>query len=436
MSNSQQSAPPVQKREIFGWAMFDFANSSYTTVVITVIYSAFFVEHIVPEGSQWRDSYWSIAMICATLLALFISPLIGTICDATGYKKRYLLGTTLLCTIFTMALWTVSPGNIGLGIFLVTISAAGFMLSESICASFLPELANKSNMGMISGLGWGIGYFGGLSSLILIMLLITSDASVNLADYIAENQLAMIAVGLFFLLAAIPTFTLVRERAKPQLSMQNRSFGELWKEGMRSWSELPKVARQHPVLFKFFIAFTVYMAGMDGVIKFVGIYAKAELAFTIEELTTMFLILQISAAAGALGFGWLEKRVGPRDTIVLSLFLWMAGVTATIFLTILSELLGTSLQNVFWVVALLTGTAIGSTQSTSRAMVGVLSPAEKSAEFFGFWGMFARLAAIIGMSYGFVADLAGSRRLALFLLLFFFVFGAILVARLPKHLKA
>lgn len=427
--------PPVKKREIFGWAMFDFANSSYTTVVITVVYSVFFVEHIVPNDSAWRDSYWSIAMILSTLLALLLSPLIGAICDHTGYKKRYLLASTLVCSVFTMSLWSVSPGNVWWAIFLITFSAAGFLLSESLCGSFLPELANKSNMGLISGLGWGIGYFGGLASLIMIQLLVTADAKTNTLIFIQENQMAMVATGLFFLLAAIPTFVLVKERAKPQQGFERAPLLQLWKEGARSWLEMGKIAKQHPILFRFFIAFMIYMAGMDAVIKFVGIYATSELGFQLEELTIMFLILQFSAAFGAFGFGILEKWIGPRNTILVSVALWIVGALSTILLSFISELLGITPKTTFWGVALVTGMAIGSTQSSSRTMVGLLAPQGNSAQLFGFWGMFARLATILGMSYGFVSDFLGSRQTALFLLIFFFVLGAALLLRIPRRVS-
>ncbi len=423
--------PPVKKREIFGWAMFDFANSSYTTVVITAIYSVFFVQYIVPEGSTLRDSYWSIAMICSTVLALVLSPLVGAICDFSGYKKRYLLGTTLICSIATAMLLTVEPGMVWWGIFLLTISNAAFMLSESLCASFLSELATKDNMGLISGLGWGIGYFGGLASLITVMLIVTTKAWEDVVLYIQQNQWAMVATGLFFLLSALPTFLLVRERAKPKA--EGASLGTLWKAGLRSMSESLSFVKQHQVLFQFFIAFTVYMAGMDVVIKFVGIYATDELKFNPTEIISMFLILQFSAAGGAVLFGWLETRLGPKLAVLYTLLLWMVGTLSVIFLGPLSSLIGAAPKATFLGIALIAGTAIGATQSTSRAVVGLLAPVENAAQVFGFWGMFGRLATILGMSYGFVSDFLDSRRLALLVVLGFFAVGALLLLRIPFH---
>jgi len=188
-SENNQNVPPVRKKEIFGWAMYDFANSSYTTVVITVIYSAFFVEHIVPESSAARDSYWAIAIILSTLLALVLSPFVGVLCDFSGHKKTYLMISTVVCSLGTLALFWVEPGWIVFGIAMLVISNAGFMLGENFCASFLPELASKENMGLISGIGWGIGYMGGLASLIVVILIVPGeDAAGDTALFISRNQ--------------------------------------------------------------------------------------------------------------------------------------------------------------------------------------------------------------------------------------------------------
>ncbi|MEO1269750.1 MAG: MFS transporter, partial [Myxococcota bacterium] len=143
MTDSNTDAIPVQKREIFGWAMYDFANSSYTTVVITVIYSPFFVDHIVPAGSEARDSYWSIAIIASTLLAMVLSPFVGAVCDRGGGKKRYLAASTAVCALATAALALAGPGQLWLAIGLITLSNAGFMIGEAFCGSFLTDLATK-----------------------------------------------------------------------------------------------------------------------------------------------------------------------------------------------------------------------------------------------------------------------------------------------------
>ena len=423
------TAPPVTKREIFGWAMFDFANSSYTTVVVTVVYSAFFVGYIVPAGSAIRDSYWSIAIILSTLLALVLSPLAGAICDLSGRKKAYLFGTTLICAVGTAALALVGPGAVWPAIALIVLSNATWMLSESLCGSFLPDLSTPETMGKISGLGWGIGYFGGLASVILATrLVIRSDPATNLAGYIAENQVAMVAIGAFFIVAALPTFLLVRNRSRPAPGFERAGALTLLKAGLREFGRTVETARQNRILFQFLGAFMVYMAGLDAIVKFVGIYAREEVRLTTAELGMLFLVLQLSAAGGALGFGWLESRIGPKRTVLLTLLWWIVGVLGIYFLDTLAGTLGSDPKKVFYGLGLFAGAGIGATQASSRTVVGLLSPPDKTAQMFGFWGMFARLATILGTSFGFVSD-SLSRRAAVLVVVGFFVLGAILLSR-------
>lgn len=434
MSEEQASAggknPPVKKREIFGWAMYDFASSSYTTVVISVVYSTFFTQYIVPPGSAARDTYWSIAIILSTILALTLSPFVGAICDYSGGKKKYLGLSALMCAISTASLYLVAPGNIWLGIAFVAVSNAAFMIGESFCGSFLTDLATRDNMGVISGLGWGLGYFGGLASLLLVRGTVSANPDSDLALYIAQNQMAMVVMGVFFLCAALPTFLLVKERSEPAPGFEDAGLGKLMAVGFKELKQSYALAREYDVLFKFFIAFTAYMAGLEVIIKFVGIYATQELKLTQDDLVKLFLILQISAAAGALGFGFLETKLGAKRTVLLTIVWWILGGLSIFFLENIAALVGSTPVNVFLVIAIVAGSGMGSIQSSSRAVVGLLSPEGRSAQMFGFWGMFARLAIIFGMTFGPVADAVG-RRYALLLVIGFFVVGGILTMRVP-----
>lgn len=422
-------APPVKRREIFGWAMFDFANSSYTTVVISFVYSAFFVGYIVPEDSAMRDSLWALAIVASTVIALLLAPLVGAVCDLSGRKKRYLIGTTLLCSVGTGMLALASPGQVWLAVALLVLSNVGFMLSETFCASFLTDLADDDNMSRISGLGWGIGYFGGLTSMVIVMFfVITSDPVAEPTTYITQNRVAMVVVGAFFALAALPTFLLVRERTRPAPGFERASWGRLFGAGVQELSRAAQTVRAHPILFRFLLAFTVYMAGLDAMIKFVGIYAREEVRLGEGELVTLFLVLQLSAAAGAVGFGYLGRIIGEKSTVMLTLFWWMAAGLAIWGLAPLAAATGVDPKTLFMIIALMAGSGMGSIQASSRAVVGILAPPEKSAQMFGFWSLFMRLASILGMSYGVVSDVFGSRRDALLLVVAFFAVGAVLLA--------
>jgi UMF1 family MFS transporter len=425
--------PPVTRREILSWAFFDFANSSFTTVVITAVYSRFFISHIVPSDSAMKDSYWSIAIILATVLGMVLSPFLGVISDAGALKKKILVAVSLICALFTGLLWTVGPGDVWLGITLLVMATLGFMFSENFCASFLPDIATKQTMGRISGLGWGIGYFGGLASLILVLkVIVTADPQTDATLFIQQNQWAMVGTGLFFVLSALPTFLFVQNRQKPQPlpNGERLTLQAAWRIGLRAFSDSLRKAHQHPVLFRFLIAFTVYMAGLDAVIKFVGIYASTELAFDTADITLMFLLIQISAAAGALGFGFLEHRVGAQRTVEASLLLWIVAILMIFLLPHLAALTGTDPKSLFFGISLLAGSGIGATQSSSRTIVGLLSGPQEAGEMFGYWGFFMKVASILGMMFGFLSDALDSRRMALLLILGFFAVGFLMVTRL------
>lgn len=435
-----EDAPPVRKREIFGWAFFDFANSSYTTVVITAVYSGFFTRWIVPEDSRLRDSWWSIAIVLSTLLAIAAAPLVGAISDLSGRKKAWLVTSAVGCSLLTMALAFAGPGDVVLAVAFLALSNACFMLSESFCGAFLPDVANESNMGKISGLGWGLGYFGGLASLAMVLKIASSEAPAGPVSAVApqlaaavvhENQLAMVFTGVFFLAASVPSFLFLRNRSKPAPGFERASLGTLALAGAKRLAHTVREAREHKVLFQFLIAFMVYMAGVDAVIKFVGIYATSELGFVTGDLVKMFLVLQLSAAAGAVGFGFLEARLGAKSTVMLTLFWWMAGILAIFFLDALAGATGLERKTMFLVLALIAGSGLGSVQSSSRTVVGLLSPKARAAEMFGFWGLFGRAATLLGTSFGFASDLLDSRRLALLLVCGFFAVGALLLSRVP-----
>ncbi len=434
MTDAQPATPrrdiPVTRREIFGWAMFDFANSSYTTVVITAVYSAFFVRYIVPEGSTTRDSYWSTAILLSMVAALILSPLTGAIIDKSGRKKAWLFASCLICAIGTAGLFFVEPGEVWLAILLIVIGNTGFMLSEAFCSSFLPDLATPKNMGKVSGLGWGIGYLGGLVSVFIAsQVIIKADPTSQLATYVAQNQLAMLAMAGFFLLAATPTFALVRNRSLPAPGFENAPIGRLVRAGFAEFVNTVQTARHYRVLFQFLIAFMVYMAGLDAIVKFVGIYAREDIGLTGGEFVFLFLALQLSAVAGALGFGFLEGKLGPKRTVMATLIWWIIGVLGIYLLDPLAALLGVGPKQLFYGLGLFAGAGIGATQASSRTVVGLLAPKDKSAQMFGFWGMFSRLGSILGVGFGYVADAFGSRRAGVLLVVIFFVVGAILLSR-------
>jgi len=300
-----------------------------------------------------------------------------------------------------------------LALVLVVFSHVNFSLGENFNASFLPELSTRETAGKVSGYGWAFGYFGGLTSLGL------SLALVQLGDV----RLVFPAVGLFFIVSAIPTMILLKERAPRRPAPP---LFQLFAEGWRETFHYLRVLPQQAVLFRFLISFFVFMMGVTCVVAFAGIYAGVEFGFDQMGVIKLFIFLQLSAAAGAFLFGFFQDRFGSLATLSVSLVGWL-------FVSAGAGLVHS--QGAFFAVALLAGAVIGSTQSASRALISTLAPPGAPAETFGYWGFFGKFAAIIGPPvFGFVADGWGMRT-AIFSTGTFFVLGLalLLTIRQPKE---
>ncbi|HKH44779.1 MAG TPA: MFS transporter [Thermoanaerobaculia bacterium] len=400
--------PPPSRREIFGWAMFDFANSSYTTVIVSVAFGVYFTRLVAPPGKG--DALWSLGIAVGNLIVLLLSPIVGAIADDSGRKKLFLFFTYLTCILGTAALWLVTPGRVDLALTLFVISFIGFSFGENLAGSFLPEISTPDNIGKISGLGWGLGYFGGLASLALVYPLLKGDfVPANLANL----RLAWLVVALFFLLAALPTFLLLRERAPRGTG----TIPQYVRDGFLRLGQTARSARHFSELIRFLCVFFLYSAGLTSVIAFAGIFAANTLHFTSKELFLLFIILQLSSAGGALGFGAIQDKLGAPRTIQVTLLLWVL-VCAGVYLV--------ETKMAFWGVALCAGLGIGSLQSASRALVGLFAPPEKSAEFFGLWGLAGKSAYMVGpLIFGLISSGTGSQRIAILSTAGFFILGLI-----------
>jgi UMF1 family MFS transporter len=408
MSAPTAAFPPPSRREIFGWAMFDFANSSYTTVIVSVAFGVYFTRLVAPEGQG--EALWGRGIAAGNLIVLLLSPIVGAIADDSGRKKLFVFVSYLTCVLGTAALWFVTPGAVGLALTLFVISFIGFSFGENLAGAFLPEISTPKNIGKISGLGWGLGYFGGLASLLLVQPLLAGEfAESNLPNL----RLAWVVTAVFFLLAALPTFLFLKERAPRGTS----TFARYVKDGFLRLGQTARSVRHFSEILRFLVVFFLYQAGLTSVVAFAGIYAANTLGFTFRELIFLFILLQLSSAGGAFIFGGLQDRIGATRTIQITLVLWILVCAGVYFV---------QTKQGFWGVALFAGLGIGSLQSASRALVGLFAPPEKSAEFFGFWGLSGKAAYMIGpLIFGEIAMRSGSQRIAMLSTAAFFLLGLI-----------
>jgi UMF1 family MFS transporter len=399
--------PPVTRREIVGWAMFDFANSAYTTIVVTVAYSIYFTKLVAPGASA--DFLWGIGVWASNAIVLLGSPVVGAMADDSGRKKLLLAATWLACVGGTAALWFAVPGAVVLGLALFALSNVAYSFGENLCAAFLPELATPATMGRVSGFGWGLGYLGGLGSLLLVLPLVKPGFTL---ENLGNLRLAWVGTALFFLLGALPTFLLVRERASRG---PWRGLAAYARHGFTRLAVTARSLAHFRELARFLAVFFVYSCGLTAVIAFAAVYAERTVGFSGAEVVALFLALQLSAALGAALLGFVQDRLGARRAISIALWIWIL-VSAGAYLA--------TSKGVFWAVAMAAGLGIGSLQASSRALVGLLAPRGKTAEIFGFWGLASRAGYMVGpLVFGAVSSATGSQRLAIAVNAVFFVVG-------------
>jgi UMF1 family MFS transporter len=397
-------AAEVKFREVWAWSMYDFANSAYTTVVITAVFGAYFVSGVA-GNAPWATFAWTVALSVSYAAILLTGPLVGAWADAHAAKKKLLLFTTAGCVLFTAALYYVGPGAVALALLLVALSNYFFGTGENLIAAFLPELADSRAMGRVSGWGWAFGYLGGLSALgICLAYILGSGRPAGEAV-----PVTMLITAAFFLLAATPTFLFLRERALPQ------PMESPWKRLLQTARE----AGRYRDLRRFLLCIVFYQAGITAVVALAAIYAEQAMKFTTQQTIVLILVVNITAAIGAFGFGYLQDAIGHVRALGITLVGWIVMV----LMAALSES-----QTMFWVAANLAGLCMGSSQAAGRAMVGYLAPPSRLAEFFGLWGFAVKAASILGPpTYGAVAWMGGSHRLAILVTGVYFVAGLVLL---------
>jgi UMF1 family MFS transporter len=407
--------PGVSRREVWSWAMYDFANSGYTTVILTTVFSAYFVG-VVGGGAHWATLAWTGALSVSYLAIMLTMPALGARADARAAKRKLLFASTVGCIVATLALSRAGPGDVWLALVGIAISNYFYCMGESAVASFLPELARPHALGRVSGWGWSFGYCGGMLSLGL------SLAIVSMAQARGETApqfvpWVVVATCAVFALSALPAFLWLRERASPR--GHARATPDMLGQLLRAWRD---TGRHHAQFRRLLMCVACYQAGIAVVITLAAVYAEQAMGFKMAQIMLLVFLVNIAAAAGAFLFGYLQDRIGHKRALAITLCGWIvmvliayAAVTVT----------------VFWLAAALAGLCMGTSQSAGRAMVGALAPARRSAEFYALWTFSVQLAAVVGpLTYGLVTWLThGNHRLAILVTGLFFVGGLALLKR-------
>jgi len=420
--------PGVTRRDLLGWAMYDFANSGYATVVLTAVFSAYFVG-VVAAGADWATLAWTFSLSLSHALVMLSLPTISAWADDRAAKKPALLISTVGCVVCTAALATVGAGDVLWAGVLMALSQMFFAYGESLAAAFLPELAPPDAMGRVSAWGWAWGYVGGMLTLGLCLAYVFwAQAQGQTAGQFVP--ITMLITAAVFVLASGVTFACLRERAVPQDSPVHWGGGLLrnwWVQWRSIWAEVSTQAS-----FGWLLACTVaYQAGVAVAIALAAIYAQTVMGFETTETMLMVFLLNIAAALGALVLGHAQDRFGHRRALALTLVVWC--------ITCFWAAAATDKLS-FWGAATLAGLSMGASQSCGRAMVGLFAPPDRLAVYFGAWTFAVRLASVFGpLLYGVVTWASdGNQRMALVSTAILFALGLLLLTqvRLPQTAPA
>lgn len=398
--------------------MFDFANSGYTTVVITAIFNAYFVS-VVANNESWATFAWTASLAASYALIILTAPLVGAYADAYAVKKPLLAISTLGCIVFTALLYFVGKGDIGLAVILIIATNYFFGSGENLIAAFLPELAKNQAIGKVSGWGWGLGYLGGIFSLGSCLVYITWAKTLNHEpdQYV---PVTMVITAVIFAVASLPTFIYLKERAIPQPHFYGDKV--IQESFLRLRSTLANV-RQYQDLVRFLICLVFYQAGIQTVIVLAAIYAQQVMGFDTQETILVVFLVNFTAALGAFAFGHIQDRLGHLVTIAITL----AGWIVMVIIAWLAED-----RTTFWIAANLAGLCLGASQSAGRALIGLFSPVSRRAEFFGLWGLAVKLSSILGpLTYGSVSWITdGDHRLAMLITGSYFIIGLLILKQI------
>ncbi len=421
MNGSKEPPASPSRSAVVSWCLFDFANSSYTTLIMTVVYSVYFRDAVVGAADNRGDRLWGVANFLAMAVVAVTSPLLGAISDYSGRRKFFLIGLTLQTVLATALLFFVGPGDLWGGILLYVIATIGFEGGYVFYNAFLPDVSTPKTIGRVSGWAWAIGYAGGLLSLALCFPLIKRPLrnAQGMLDTLAvsHRQLSFLIVAAFFFVFALPSFLWLRE-SLPQGRLSGlREYATM---GFRRIAQTLRHLGRYRETGKFVLASLFFTDGITTVISFSAIYATTTFHFTSGDIVILFLVLNVVAFPGSLAAGYLADRFGPKRTLVASLCLWVVTI-----------LVGFGAQNraTFYLMGCLAALGMGSTQAVSRSFMAQITPPSREAEFFGFYVLSGKFASMFGpLMFGFVSEASGSQRLAVLSLLPFFLVGLALMA--------
>ncbi len=403
----------MKKGPVIAWSLFDFANSAFTTIIVTFVFAAYFAQGVAADPTT-GGSQWSLAMGIAGLIIAVISPVFGAIADQTGRRKPWLAGVSVVCVIATALLWYVRPdaADVPFALACVVIATVGFEVGLLFYNAMLPDVAPSAMLGRVSGWAWACGYAGGLISLLIALVFLVQADPVPFGlnkDQAEHVRATAILVAGWFAVFALPLFFMVKEERV------GVPIGQAVRGGLRQLVETFRHARAHGNALRFLIAAMIYSDGVHTVFALGGVYAAVVFGMELGDVILLGIALNVTAGLGALVFAWVDDKIGSKRTISISL---VALIVATI------GVLFAPTPIAFWIAALIMSTFFGPVQAASRTMMARIAPPDMRGEMFGLFSLSGKVTAFAGPALvGIVAAATGNYRLGMAVVPVFLVLG-------------
>lgn len=417
------SSSGASSRAIWTWALYDFANSAFTTLVVTFIYATYFTRGLAPDEVV-GTALWSRGVTVTAIAVALLSPYLGALADRGGRRKPFLFAFTALTVAGSVALYFPEPGQLTFALVIFVIANISFEMANVFYNAYLPDLASPDRIGRISGYGWGLGYVGGLLCLVVALFtLVWPETPVfGIATEQGANIRATnVLVALWYAVFSIPLFLFVRERERPSLPEADvlvRSATQRLLDTFRNIRRYRQIAR-------LLVARLVYNDGLVTIFAFGGIYAAGTFGFSFTDVTIFGIALNVSAGIGAALFGMLDDRIGGKRTILITL----VGLFAASLLAVLA-----TTSAMLWAAGIAIGLLVGPNQASSRALLGRFVPEHMENEFFGFFAFSGKATAFLGpLLLGVLTETFASQRAGVAVVLAFFLVGGLILLTVDEE---
>ena len=405
------------KKKIYSWALYDWANSAYSTTVMAGFFPIFFEKFYSNPNDVIQSTYQlGLANSISSIFIALVSPLLGAIADRGSAKKKLLIIFAFLGSLMTAALWLVQKGDWQLAVFFYIIATIGFMAGNIFYDSLLPSVAGREKVDYVSALGYSLGYLGGGLLFLINVLMYLYPQWFGIPDSSTAIRISFVSVAIWWAIFTIPIIIFMPE---PKIR-KNVSFYDAINGGFKQLKETFEHIRKMKIIGTFLIAFWMYEDGVATIVRMAAKIASS-LGFAASDIITAILMVQFIGFPAALGYNWFAKKIGTKKAVLVA-------ILGYVVITFLGFLM-TDITH-FYILAALIGLFQGGIQSLSRSLFARLVPPNKEAEFFGFYNMLGKFAAVVGpILVGWITVVTGNPRAGILSIVVLFILGGLLLSR-------